>query len=45
MPYVLEGGQRVGRLVFERLLAVPDKLYGPNIGSSYQRRVWHSASC
>jgi dCTP deaminase len=38
VPFVLEDGQRVGRLVFERLLAVPDKLYGPNIGSSYQQQ-------
>jgi dCTP deaminase len=36
VPYVLEDGQRVARLIFERLLGVPDRLYGPGIGSSYQ---------
>jgi dCTP deaminase len=36
VPFVLEHGQRVARLIFERLQSVPDKLYGPSIGSSYQ---------
>ncbi len=38
VPFVLRDGQLVGRLVYERLTAVPDKLYGPGIGSSYQRQ-------
>ncbi|TVR98477.1 MAG: 2'-deoxycytidine 5'-triphosphate deaminase [Rhodospirillales bacterium] len=38
IPFVLRHGQLVGRLVYERLAAVPDKLYGPSIGSSYQRQ-------
>lgn len=38
VPFVLRDGQLVGRLVYERLTAVPDKLYGPDIGSSYQRQ-------
>jgi len=38
VPFVLEHGQRVGRLVFERLLSQPDKVYGREIGSSYQRQ-------
>jgi dCTP deaminase len=38
VPFLLEDGQVVGRLVFERLLAVPEKLYGLSIGSSYQRQ-------
>ncbi len=38
VPFLLEDAQIVGRLVFERLLAVPEKLYGPSIGSSYQRQ-------
>jgi dCTP deaminase len=38
VPFVLRDGQRVGRLVYERLTAVPDKLYGSGIGSSYQRQ-------
>ena len=37
-PFMLEDGQRVGRLVYERLIAKPDRLYGAGIGSSYQRQ-------
>jgi len=36
VPFLLEDGQYVGRLLFERLMDVPDKLYGQGIGSSYQ---------
>jgi dCTP deaminase len=35
VPYVLENGQQVARLIFEPLMAVPDRIYGPEIGSSY----------
>ena len=38
VPFVLEHGQVVGRLVYERLTQVPDKIYGTSIGSSYQRQ-------
>jgi len=38
VPFILEDGQIVGRLVFERMLAVPEKLYGTGIGSNYQRQ-------
>ena len=38
VPFVLEHGQVVGRLVYERLTEEPDKLYGRKIGSSYQRQ-------
>jgi dCTP deaminase len=38
VPFVLRDRQLVGRLVYERLTDVPDKLYGPTIGSSYQRQ-------
>ena len=38
VPFVLRHGQMVGRLIYERLTAVPDKLYGRDIGSSYQRQ-------
>jgi dCTP deaminase len=38
VPFALRHGQLVGRLVYERLTALPDKLYGPAIGSSYQRQ-------
>jgi dCTP deaminase len=36
VPFILEDGQTVGRLVFERMLARPDQLYGQGIGSNYQ---------
>jgi dCTP deaminase len=35
-PFVLEHGQVVGRLVYERMAAVPDALYGAGIASHYQ---------
>jgi len=38
VPFMLDDGQVVGRLVYERLTEVPDKLYGTGIGSSYQRQ-------
>jgi dCTP deaminase len=38
VPFLLEDGQIVGRLAYERLTAVPDKLYGTAIGSTYQRQ-------
>ena len=38
VPFMIEDGQVVGRLVYEPLLAKPDKLYGQGIGSSYQRQ-------
>jgi dCTP deaminase len=36
VPFILEHGQIVGRLVFETMLARPDQLYGAGIGSNYQ---------
>ena len=36
VPFIIEHGQIVGRLVYERMLARPDKLYGMGIGSNYQ---------
>jgi len=36
VPCVLEDGQVVARLVFERLTAAPSRVYGEGIGSSYQ---------
>jgi len=35
-PFVLEHGQVVGRLVYERMAARPDQLYGAGIASNYQ---------
>jgi dCTP deaminase len=36
VPFILEHGQIVGRLVFEKMLARPQRLYGAGIGSNYQ---------
>jgi dCTP deaminase len=36
VPFIIEHGQIVGRLVYERMLARPDELYGRGIGSNYQ---------
>ncbi len=36
VPFILEHGQIVGRLVYEKMLARPDQLYGTGIGSNYQ---------
>jgi len=36
VPFILEHGQIVGRLVYEKMLARPDELYGAGIGSNYQ---------
>ena len=35
-PFVLEHGQVVGRLVYERMASVPETLYGAGIASNYQ---------
>jgi dCTP deaminase len=36
VPFILEHGQIVGRLVFEKMLERPRTLYGQGIGSNYQ---------
>jgi dCTP deaminase len=36
VPFILEHGQIVGRLVYETMLARPKSLYGAGIGSNYQ---------
>lgn len=38
VPFVLEHGQVVGRLVYERLTEQPSRLYGSHTNSSYQRQ-------
>ena len=35
-PFVLEHGQVVGRLVYEKMAEVPNQLYGSGIASNYQ---------
>jgi dCTP deaminase len=39
VPFMIEHGQRVCKLTFERMLAPPDKLYGTGIRSHYQGQV------
>ena len=38
VPFILEDGQTVASLVFERLVERPVRLYGEGIGSNYQRQ-------
>ncbi len=38
VPFLLEDGQEVGSLTFERLMCAPSRLYGQGIGSSYQKQ-------
>ena len=38
VPFVLEHGQIIGRLVFERLTDTPPQVYGAALGSNYQRQ-------
>jgi dCTP deaminase len=39
VPFVIEHGQHVCRLTFERMLCEPTKLYGQDVGSNYQGQV------
>jgi dCTP deaminase len=36
VPFILEDGQIVGRLVYERMAEMPRRLYGSGLGSNYQ---------
>ncbi len=38
VPFILEHGQIIGRLVFERLTDPPPEVYGEGVGSNYQRQ-------
>ena len=38
VPFILEDGQIIGRLVYEPLTEVPSQVYGHGIGSNYQRQ-------
>ncbi len=38
VPFLIQHGQVVGRMLYEPLIARPDRLYGGAIGSSYQRQ-------
>jgi dCTP deaminase len=39
VPFLIEHGQLVGRLNYMHLLTRPEKIYGTNIGSSYQHQA------
>jgi dCTP deaminase len=39
VPFILEHGQIVGRLIYENMLERPKALYGERIGSSYQAQT------
>ena len=39
VPFMIEHGQRVCKLTFERMIAEPDRLYGQSLGSNYQGQV------
>ena len=39
VPFLIEHGQLVGRLNYMHLLSRPEKIYGTNIGSSYQHQA------
>ena len=36
VPFMIEHGQKICTLTFERMLEIPEKAYGEGIGSSYQ---------
>jgi dCTP deaminase len=36
VPFILEDGQMIGRLIYEPLTEPPEEVYGQTIGSSYQ---------
>ena len=38
VPFILENGQIIGRLVYEPLTEAPERVYGQGIGSNYQRQ-------
>jgi dCTP deaminase len=38
VPFILEDGQIIGRLVYEPLTEIPALVYGQGIGSNYQRQ-------
>lgn len=38
VPFLLEDGQIVARLMYERLASAPERVYGTGIGSSYQHQ-------
>ncbi len=39
VPFLIEDGQIVGRLVYERLTDIPDRVYGVGMGSNYANQT------
>jgi dCTP deaminase len=39
VPFLLGHGQTIGRLIYERLSELPDRLYGAGLGSNYQAQT------
>jgi dCTP deaminase len=39
VPFMIEHGQQVCKLTFERMICPPTKLYGRDIGSNYQGQL------
>ena len=39
VPFILEDGQIIGRLIYERMTETPDILYGRDLGSNYQAKA------
>jgi dCTP deaminase len=39
VPFMIEHGERVCKLSFERMAAAPDRLYGREVGSNYQGQM------
>ena len=38
VPFAIQDGQSVARLMFEKLAKIPDKIYGDSIKSNYQNQ-------
>lgn len=38
VPFILEDGQIIGRLIYEPLTQAPDMVYGQSLGSNYQKQ-------
>ncbi len=38
VPFIIEDGQIIGRLVYEQLTDTPQRVYGEGIGSNYQKQ-------
>ena len=36
MPFILEHGQIIGRLIYERMIETPQIVYGRDLKSNYQ---------